>query len=200
MHSGGRNSKKWNFPHNLYGSFSVISVNQRGVFVTGPIQAGKVLDTMSSVLAPQPAPSKGPGPTIVPPAQEPRKRRTALLGVILAVVVIAGGTAYYLKNKADARNAGGATLVVPTVAVSLGDLTATVRVNGTVAAQNSAAMLAPRIMGSRGDINRGGDGQGGGRAVAGPGRRWRWRWRLMGGGPGGDFTLVLLHWPSPASM
>ena len=83
----------------------------------------------------------------------------ALWGAILAVTVIAGGTAFYLKNKADSKNAGGTTFLVPTVAVSMGDLTATVRVNGNVAAQNYAAMLAPRIIGSRVDLNLGGDGQ-----------------------------------------
>src|ERR1043165_2123143 len=98
---------------------------------------------MSSALAPQPAPPKGPGPAIVPP-KEPQKRRTALWGALIAVVVVGGGAAYYLKSQADAKNAGGgAAILVPTVAVSLGDLTATVRVNGTVAAQNSQALLAP---------------------------------------------------------
>ena len=149
---------------------------------------------MSSALAPQPEPSKGPGPSIVPPP-EPQKRKTALWGVILAVVVLAGGAAYYFNNKADSKNAGGTTLIVPTVAVSMGDLTATVRVNGTVAAQNSAAMLAPRIMGSRGDFNRGGDGQGRGGGMQGGGGGGGGM--PGGGGPGGDFSLVLLHLAKP---
>jgi multidrug efflux pump subunit AcrA (membrane-fusion protein) len=120
----------------------------------------------------------------------------ALWGAILAVTVIAGGTAFYLKNKADSKNAGGTTFLVPTVAVSMGDLTATVRVNGTVAAQNSAAMLAPRIMGSRGDFNRGGDGQGRG-GGGNPGGGGGGGGMPGGGGPGGDFLLVLLHLAKP---
>ena len=65
---------------------------------------------------------------------------------------------------------------VPTVAVSLGDLNDTVRVSGTVSAQNFASLLAPRIVGSRSGLNRGGtDMNFGG-----------------GGGFGNDFNLVLL--------
>jgi HlyD family secretion protein len=69
------------------------------------------------------------------------------------------------------------------MAVALGELNATVRVNGTVAAEHSASLLAPRILGSRGDFNRGGDA--GGRQSGGGGGGM--------GGPGGDFSLVLLH-------
>jgi multidrug resistance efflux pump len=64
-------------------------------------------------------------------------------------------------------------------------MNATIRVNGTVSAQNFQSLLAPRIMGSRSDFNRGGDtrnaGGGGGGGMGGP------------GGPGADFNLVLLH-------
>jgi len=45
-------------------------------------------------------------------------------------------------------------VIVPVASVALGDLHATVRVSGTVAAQNFAALLAPRIMGSRTGMNR----------------------------------------------
>jgi HlyD family secretion protein len=127
-----------------------------------------------------------PRPAAVPP-KEPKKRRTALWGLILAIVVVAGGTAYYLNNRSQARSAtGGTAITVPTIAVSMGNLTATVRVNGTVAAKNFAALLAPRIMGSRGDMNRGGDASFGQRGGGGGGG---------GGGPmmGGDFTLILLR-------
>ena len=123
-----------------------------------------------------------PGPAVVPP-RPPERRRTALWGAVLAVVVLAGGAAYYLRNRAQQNPAtSGTSISVPTIAVSLGDISSTVRVNGTVAAQNFAALLAPRIRGSRGDFNRGGDA--GSRGGGGGG----------GGGPmGGDFTLILLH-------
>jgi HlyD family secretion protein len=145
------------------------------------------MQASSSAPAPQPRPNAPqPGPAIVPP-RVPEKRRTALWGVLAAVVVVGGGAAYYLKSSAQQKTGGpGGMITVPTVAVSLADLNATIRVNGTVAAQNSQALLAPRIMGSRGDFNRGGDGggrQGGGGGGGGGGM----------GGPGGDFQLTLLQ-------
>lgn len=142
---------------------------------------GTYMQASSSAPAPQPqhiAPQ--PGPAIVPP-KEPEKRRTALWGALLAVVVVGGGAAYYWNSNSQQKTGGpGGFIAVPTVAVALGDLHSTIRVNGTVAARNSQALLAPRIMGSRGDFNRGGDG--GGRGGGG----------MMGGG-GGDFSLVLLR-------
>jgi len=122
----------------------------------------------SSAPAPIPQPTgPQPGPSLVPPA-EPRRRRTALWGILAAVVLLGGGAAYYLKNGAQTNTGGpGAIITVPTAAVAVGDLSATIRVNGTVAAEHSASLLAPRILGSRGDFNRGGDG--GGRSGGGGG-------------------------------
>lgn len=151
----------------------------------------------ASSSAPAPLPHHNepkPGPALVPPAQ-PRRRRTWLWGLMAAGLVVAGGAAYYLSTSAHQNTGGGALITVPTVAVSLGDLHATIRVNGTVAAQSSQALLAPRIMGSRGDFNRGGDGggRGGGGGDRGGG--------MMGGmgGPGGDFQLVLLQLAKPGT-
>src|SRR4051794_12326470 len=148
------------------------------------------MQASSSAPAPQPQPNAPqPGPAIVPP-RVPEKRRTALWGVLAAVVVVGGGAAYYMQSSAQQKTGGpGGLLAVPTVAVSLGDLRATIRVNGTVAAQNSQALLAPRIMGSRGDFNRGGDG--GGRGGGGGGGNPGGGGGGMGG-PGGDFQLTLL--------
>lgn len=142
------------------------------------MQAGSAPAPLPQPTAPQ------PGPSLVPP-QEPRRRRTALWGILAGVVLLGSGAAYYLKTGAQTNTGGpGAILAVPTVAVSLGDLSSTIRVNGTVAAERSASLLAPRILGSRGDFNRGGDGGGRGGGGGGGG--------MMGGGPGGDFQLVLL--------
>jgi HlyD family secretion protein len=142
---------------------------------------------------PQPLPiTPKPGPTIVPP-KEPAKRRTKLWGVLAAGVVAAAGLAYYLTQAQQGDGGGGAILAIPTVAVALGDLHATIRVNGTIAAQQSQALLAPRIMGSRGDFNRGGDG--GGRSSGGGGGGGNTGGGGGGGGmggPGGDFQLVLM--------
>ncbi len=97
-------------------------------------------------------------------------------GVLIAVLILGAGAAYYFKTQSDARAAAKGSLIsVSTAVVGLGDLHATVRVNGTVNAQNFAALMAPRILGSRSNMNRGG----------------------MGGGPGGDFSLVLLKLAKP---
>ncbi|HXK05130.1 MAG TPA: HlyD family efflux transporter periplasmic adaptor subunit [Verrucomicrobiae bacterium] len=136
---------------------------------------------MSSVPAPggaQAEPSK-PGLSAVPPKHAPaRRKRTGMWVGISIVVVLAAGAAYYYKTKADAKVAAqGSITSVSTVAVALGDVSATIRVTGTVAAQNFAALLAPRILGSRSGMNRGGDAGG-------------------GGGPG-DFNLVLMKLAKP---
>jgi len=97
-------------------------------------------------------------------------------GILIAVLILGAGAAYYWKTQNDAKVAAKGSLIsVSTAVVGLGDLHATVRVNGTVNAQNFAALMAPRILGSRSNMNRGG----------------------MGGGPGGDFSLVLLKLAKP---
>jgi multidrug efflux pump subunit AcrA (membrane-fusion protein) len=58
--------------------------------------------------------------------------------------------------------------------VASGDIQRSVRVTGTVAARNFASLLAPRVLGSRSNVNRGGMGG------------------LLAGGAS-DFNLVLLH-------
>jgi len=96
--------------------------------------------------------------------------------MVLSGLVIAGGVAFYLSSQSKVKTTGGPIVTVPTVAVSIGDLHTTVRVSGSVAAQNFASLLAPRIMGSRSGLNRGGtDMNFGG-----------------GGGFASDFNLVLL--------
>ena len=114
-------------------------------------------------------------------------------GILIVVLMLGAGAAYYLKTQNDAKVAAKGSLVsVSTAVVGLGDLTATVRVNGTVNAQNFAALMAPRILGSRTGLNRGGDGPGGGGGAPGGGGGGG-----GGGGPMGDFSLVLLKLASP---
>ncbi len=149
--------------------------------------------------APAPDPGIGlprRGPEIVPP-KPPRRRRTALWGLAVAVVLVAAGLGVYFNKSAITKTAGGGgpVITVPTIAVSMGNVTSTIRINGTVAAENFKALLAPRITGSRSGVNRGGDsnfggggGGGGGAGGGGPGGGGP-----GGGGMGGDFTLILLH-------
>jgi HlyD family secretion protein len=116
---------------------------------------------------------------VVPPKpiQVP-KRRTGLWGILIAVLVLGAGAAYYLKTQNDAKVAARGSLIsVSTAVVGMGDLHATVRVNGTVNAKNFAALMAPRILGSRSGLNRGGDSG----SI----------------GPMGDFSLVLMKLAKP---
>ncbi len=93
---------------------------------------------------------------------------------LLAVIILAGGAALYWNTRTNPKvsGKGGGIVAIPSMAVASGGLSQTIRVSGTVAAQNFAALLAPRIRGSRGDFNRGGGGP--------------------GGGGGMDFNLILL--------
>ena len=109
-------------------------------------------------------------------------------GILIAVLFLGSGAAYYLKTQNDAKVAAKGSLVsVSTAVVGLGDLHATVRVNGTVNAQNFAALMAPRILGSRSGLNRGGDSGSMNSGGGGGG----------GGGPMGDFSLVLMKLAKP---
>src|SRR5271157_5047465 len=152
---------------------------------------------MQSFSSSAPAPGTGgeplvpvPGPAVVPP-KGPAKRRVAIWGIPLVVAILAGGIALYLNTDSGKKaigKGGPPTVVVPVAAVLLGDLHATVRVSGTVAAQNFAALLAPRIVGSRSGMNRGGTdanfGRSSGGAAGGGGGG--------GGGPMNDFSLVIM--------
>jgi HlyD family secretion protein len=119
------------------------------------------------------------------------------------MALVGGGLAWYLNMQNEAARlaakGGGGIVAVSTAVVGLGDVHATVRVNGTIAAQNFAAMLAPRIQGSRTGMNRGGDGAGrtGGGGGGGPmGGGDATAMMMMMGGPT-DFTLVLLKLANP---
>jgi HlyD family secretion protein len=134
-----------------------------------------------------------PLPTVVPPTR-PKSPRKTIWGISLAVVVLAGGLAYYLNGK-QVLKGGGPVITAPTVTVAIGDVTQTVRITGTVVAQNYQALLAPRIQGSRADTNRGGmqGALGGGRAGGGGGGGGGGPTPQGGrGGPGGDFNLTIL--------
>ena len=173
------------------------------------------MSTMSSAPAPNPggpqiSPNQpAPGPAIVPP-REPRKRKRALWGIMLVLLGAAGAAAYYMNQQSALTTGGGAAISVPTTTVSLGQVNRTIRVNGTIGAQKFAALVAPRIMGSRTGLNRGGDGGsmgggrggsmgGGGGMPGGGGGGGGGRDMGGGGGPQNDFSLVLLHLASPGA-
>jgi HlyD family secretion protein len=111
----------------------------------------------STAPAPDPGrqPQPTPGPAIVPPLQ-PRQPRWKIWGIFLIAALIAGGLAYYWRTTNAATATGGPTVSVQTVSANIGDVDATIRINGTIAARTQATILAPRIQGSRTDVNRGG--------------------------------------------
>jgi HlyD family secretion protein len=152
----------------------------------------------SSVPAPKPGgePQPKPGPIAVPP-QQPGRRRRALWGISL--LVLAGlGAAYWLN--AGKTGGGGPVVSISTAVVTDGAVNATIRVNGTIAARDRWNILAPRIQGSRSDVNRG--GMGGGNAGGGGGRGsggGASQIGFGGGGPSGDFSLILMKLAAPGS-
>jgi HlyD family secretion protein len=116
------------------------------------------------------------GPSVVPRRREAVRRPRWNWRVGIAALAAVGAGAYYLNVQREAKSASRAALVsVPTVVAVVGEVAETVRVNGTVNAKNFATLLAPRIMGSRSGLNRGGDG----------------------GSSSMDFTLVLMHLAKP---
>ncbi|MEO8592175.1 MAG: HlyD family efflux transporter periplasmic adaptor subunit [Candidatus Solibacter sp.] len=117
---------------------------------------------------------------------------------IIAVLVAGAGTAYYFKAKSDTKTAAQGSLVsVSTAVLGLGDVHATVRVNGTISAEKFAPIMAPRIVGSRSGMNRGGDGGGRGASGGGGGGGAAGGGAMGGGGPMNDFSLVLMALAKP---
>jgi HlyD family secretion protein len=82
--------------------------------------------------------------------------------LLMIVVAIGGAFAWYRYSQTTAQ-APAQVAVVPTIPVTSGELSATVRIAGTVAAEQYASIMAPRIQGNRNNYNRGGQpNQGGG--------------------------------------
>src|SRR5689334_1541229 len=134
---------------------------------------------VSGASAPQPAPERL---ELVPPRQPERRRSRAWI-LLLAMGVIA--IAAYLRKTTSATQSTTIALAsVRTATAGPGSVQSTVRITGTLAAQKSVTITAPRILGSRSGLNRGGD------TNFGP---------PPGGGGGGDFTLTLLTLAKPGS-
>jgi len=157
-----------------------------------------------SSSAPAPSPDHGlpstlvpeavPEPKLVPP-QPDRRRRLVLWVAVLALVLAGAAAALYQANRSAARASGKAAVAsIPVAAVSAGDLNVTIRANGTVAAENFAALMAPRIQGSRTNFNRGGTNAnfGGVQTASGGGG--------LGPGPMGDFSLILMNLAKPGAL
>jgi HlyD family secretion protein len=117
--------------------------------------------------------------------------RRKIWGIFLIAALIAGGLAYYWRSTNGATATGGPLISVQTVSASIGNVDATIRLNGTIAAKNQQTILAPRIQGSRTDVNRGGSANmmtnraGGGAGGGGGGQQG------FGAQQMNDFSLVL---------
>ncbi len=137
------------------------------------------------------------------PAKEPEPRKSRWYLWLIAAVVVAGIGYYYWQS--SARTAGGGPVSVPTAVANTGSVVMAIRVNGTIAAANRQNIMAPRIQGSRSDVNRGGMGGGGGRGGSGGGggsgasTQQAVAMAMMGGGggPTSDFQLILMKLATP---
>jgi HlyD family secretion protein len=117
--------------------------------------------SMSNAPAPQPGggtsgPAAGSSPRLVAPAPHPSRRLRLAAGFAAASVVAVTGFVYYLNTRMGPEASGTAAgTSIRTASVSTGDLHATIRVSGVIAAEHFAALLAPQIRGSRNDRGRG---------------------------------------------
>jgi len=125
------------------------------------------------VVAPEPE-------AAAPPPKRKRPPGKLLWGIPLLVIVAAVGFFHCRTVSPEPQQSGGGGAALATVAISVGDVHSTVRISGTVIAEKSAIIRAPRIMGSRGDANRGGGGA-----------------HDHGAGAHPDFTLTLLSLAKP---
>jgi multidrug efflux pump subunit AcrA (membrane-fusion protein) len=130
-----------------------------------PSYPDRTFTPQSEVVGPQLAPGRPRKPASV----------SFLWGIPLVLIVAAAGYLWY-QNKQGNREAVAGGAEIPTAAVAQGDIRASLRIAGTIIAERSATLRAPRIIGSRSDISRGGGG-------------------AHDQGPGGhpDFTLNLLR-------
>jgi len=134
------------------------------------------MSSLSGEAVPQPPRE---GPSVVPPAP-PRKRRSRRRNLLIPVAVLAAAVGYFwIAKTGQIQSARIALAAIPSATASFGPVQATLRASGTLAAQKSAMLTVPRILGSRSGFNRGGDSG----STASPGG---------GGGGGADFNLTLL--------
>ncbi|MBZ5586088.1 MAG: HlyD family efflux transporter periplasmic adaptor subunit [Acidobacteriia bacterium] len=114
------------------------------------------------------------------------RRRAIWVEAAVGAALLFGITHYWHAHSASRGPANQSETGVPTAAVSLGNITETVRITGTIGALRSATVLAPRIQGNRSGVNRGGSG-----GVANNAG-------VMSGGM--DFNLVLLRLAKPGAL
>jgi multidrug resistance efflux pump len=97
------------------------------------------------------------------------------MGILVVVAVAVGAFAWY-QNRNSKTKGPTQTVVLPTAVIAAGDLSASVRIAGTVAAERFASIMAPRVQGNRNNNQRNNAG-------------W-----------GNDFNLLLTQLAQPGSM
>ncbi len=109
--------------------------------------------------------------------------------LLLGAAIIAA-IGYFWITAGSAGLNGGGTVTVPTATAASGEVVASLRLSGTVAAARQGTVAAPRMEGNRSDVSRGGSGghdHGGGASGHG------------GGGPAHDFQLILTKLAQPGT-
>jgi HlyD family secretion protein len=155
---------------------------------------------MPAAASPAPRPERVPtAPPVLVPEPSPVRRRWLPAAVIFTFAILGAAAYQYWRSSAETVT-GGTGTAIPTATAQIGDLHSTIRLNGTLAAQNQATILAPRLGGSRSDMNRGGSAN-----MQGHDHRGE-----VGGGGGGatghgaaqmtDFSLVLIMLAPPGSL
>ncbi len=155
---------------------------------------------MPHAASPAPRPEQVPiAPPVLVPETAPTPRRRGPAALILALAIL--GAAVYLWRSSAESATGSAVYAVPTAIAQIGDLHSSIRLSGTLAAKEQATILAPRLGGSRSDMNRGGSAN---MQASGSHRG------AVGGGGGGatghgaaqmtDFSLVLIMLAPPGSV
>ncbi len=115
---------------------------------------------MSSAPAPNPGAGRveiapaPPGPVIVPQGPgQPGRLWLILAGI--AVVVVLGAIAFYVKSGATKPAAAtGGPVAIRTAAIGFGDLEQSIRLTGVIQAERFAALMVPRLRGNRGNRGR----------------------------------------------
>jgi len=122
------------------------------------------MSSLSNAPLPEPDPNVAPitqrtrRPAIVPRPEQPRSPRKTL-GILAVIAVAAGAFAWYRASETKTKGPTQ-TVVLPTAVIAAGELSSSVRIAGTVAAERFASIMAPRVQGNRNNPGRNNAGWG----------------------------------------
>jgi hypothetical protein len=115
-----------------------------------------------------PAPGDRPAPARVPaPLPKPGPSRRGLWGLLLVAAALAGGVLLYQRSKPAEKTGGPTAVLTRTATVAVAPtMERTLRLSGSTAAENSAALVSPQLRGSRGGFGRENQGGAGGASTS----------------------------------